>query len=208
MLAARAALGLSQAAAAEAAGVGFHQYRALERFDYAWRDAAQCAAAVAGFLALPLEQVMPEDMAGRALDSDRTVISECPQLAELARHCGRLLPAPADTVEMQDRDKQVRAGLLRLTTRQRQVMELLYGFDGAPGRTRETVGRILGISRSRVRQLECAALWLLQDNRTLQSVASPADRRGGGFVVAAATDADATQPRRRRCRPLSQPPRE
>ena len=45
-----------------------------------------------------------------------------------------------------------------LPDRERQVVELRYGLDGEKPRTLEQVGRTLGVTRERVRQLEAQAL--------------------------------------------------
>ncbi len=45
-----------------------------------------------------------------------------------------------------------------LPERERQVVELRYGLDGEKPRTLEQVGKTLGVTRERVRQLEARAL--------------------------------------------------
>ncbi|MBV8987665.1 MAG: hypothetical protein JO372_03795 [Solirubrobacterales bacterium] len=48
-----------------------------------------------------------------------------------------------------------------LTYRERRVLELRYGLDGAPPRTLAQVAQILDISRENVRQLERHAFEVL-----------------------------------------------
>ncbi|MBV9004434.1 MAG: hypothetical protein JO181_07225 [Solirubrobacterales bacterium] len=48
-----------------------------------------------------------------------------------------------------------------LTYRERRVLELRYGLDGAPPRTLAEVAQILDLSRESVRQLEHHALEVL-----------------------------------------------
>ena len=50
-----------------------------------------------------------------------------------------------------------------LSTRQRQVLELRFGFDGSPGRTLEAVGVHFGVSRERIRSIESKALSKLRN---------------------------------------------
>jgi RNA polymerase primary sigma factor len=60
------------------------------------------------------------------------------------------------------RRRAVREAVLRLPDRDRRVLELRFGFDG-PSTSLEQIGRELGMSRERVRQVERDALARLQD---------------------------------------------
>jgi RNA polymerase primary sigma factor len=55
------------------------------------------------------------------------------------------------------RSRRVADALARLGDTERRVLELRFGFDGEP-RTLEAIGKALGISRERIRQLETRAL--------------------------------------------------
>jgi RNA polymerase primary sigma factor len=69
-------------------------------------------------------------------------------------------PTAADPVEQADealRQRAVREALKTLPERERRVLELRFGFDGQQ-QALEAIGRELGITRERVRQLEDAAL--------------------------------------------------
>jgi RNA polymerase primary sigma factor len=52
--------------------------------------------------------------------------------------------------------------LSTLSHRERKVLELRYGLDGSDARTLEEVGRALGVTRERVRQIESRALMKLE----------------------------------------------
>lgn len=56
----------------------------------------------------------------------------------------------------------VRIALDSLPTRDRRVIELRYGFDGGDGHTLEEIGREIGVTRERVRQIEIRALEALR----------------------------------------------
>jgi RNA polymerase primary sigma factor len=88
---------------------------------------------------------------------------------------GELFPDPAATDPAEDVDdalrrSSVRRALERLPERERRLLELRYGFDGEPA-TLESIGRELGMSRERVRQVELEALARLEGE--LAGVVSP-----------------------------------
>jgi RNA polymerase primary sigma factor len=60
---------------------------------------------------------------------------------------------PAEEASENVRRQEVRQALRKLPERERRMVELRFGFDGEPV-SLEAIGRELGISRERVRQLE------------------------------------------------------
>jgi RNA polymerase primary sigma factor len=82
------------------------------------------------------------------------------------------LLADRETVDPDDealrrlRDHGVRRAVQTLPERERRVIELRFGFDGE-SRTLEQIGRELGITRERVRQLEANAFRMLADELEL-----------------------------------------
>jgi RNA polymerase primary sigma factor len=78
--------------------------------------------------------------------------------------------APATTeqhlLEGELRDSMRRA-MSRLPERQRTVLELRYGLDGAGPRSADMVAKLLAVSRQRVHQLERSALATLRATGTL-----------------------------------------
>jgi RNA polymerase primary sigma factor len=69
---------------------------------------------------------------------------------------------PEDEAADALRRRAVREAILRLPDRDRRVLELRFGFDGE-STSLEQIGRELGMSRERVRQVERDALARLQD---------------------------------------------
>ncbi len=68
---------------------------------------------------------------------------------------------PAEEAADAVRRSGVREALQRLPERERRLLELRYGFEGESA-TLEAIGRELGMSRERVRQVEVEALKLLE----------------------------------------------
>jgi RNA polymerase primary sigma factor len=68
---------------------------------------------------------------------------------------------PADEAAESLRRRSVRSAVATLPERERRIMELRFGFDGPPA-SLEQIGRELGITRERVRQLEAEAFRRLE----------------------------------------------
>ena len=65
----------------------------------------------------------------------------------------------------------VRQAVATLTDRERDVIELRFGLDGSDGASLEAIGRQLGLTRERVRQIETEALRKLSQNEDLADAA-------------------------------------
>ena len=72
-------------------------------------------------------------------------------------------PAPADTASQHLLGEELHRALAMLTPRERAVVTLRYGIGDGHSRTLLEVGKELGISRERVRQLEVVALMKLRN---------------------------------------------
>ncbi|MGI8911988.1 MAG: sigma-70 family RNA polymerase sigma factor [Rubrobacteraceae bacterium] len=112
---------------------------------------------IAAALEIPTHHVSEARQASRAVTSlDRPVGDERDTAF------GDLLasddPEPDETVEVSVRCSVVRHAIARLPEREREVLILRYGLDhGEPQALRE-IGRHLGITQERVRQIESRAL--------------------------------------------------
>lgn len=71
-------------------------------------------------------------------------------------------PAPAETASQHLLGEELHRALALLTSRERSVITLRYGIGDGHSRTLLEVGKELGISRERVRQLEVVALMKLR----------------------------------------------
>jgi RNA polymerase primary sigma factor len=79
-------------------------------------------------------------------------------------------PLPEETVEVRMRRQALRSALASLPEREREVVTLRYGIDGREPRTLEEIGRCLGLTRERVRQIELESLRRLALVREMQAV--------------------------------------
>ncbi|HEU5212445.1 MAG TPA: sigma-70 family RNA polymerase sigma factor [Gaiellaceae bacterium] len=79
-------------------------------------------------------------------------------------------PATEEEVEMSLRNKALVRALAALSERERNVIVLRYGLCGREPKTLEAIGRSLGFTRERVRQIEIAALERLGRLREMESV--------------------------------------
>ena len=80
-------------------------------------------------------------------------------------------PLPDEQVEVSLRCQALAEALNALAERERSVLVLRYGLDDAEPKTLEEIGRRLGLTRERVRQIETEALKRLARLREMESVA-------------------------------------
>jgi RNA polymerase primary sigma factor len=79
-------------------------------------------------------------------------------------------PLPEESVELELRSQALRVALTQLPDREQQVLRLRYGLDGLEPCTLEEIGRRLGLTRERVRQIELDSLKRLAAVREMQAV--------------------------------------
>jgi RNA polymerase primary sigma factor len=66
--------------------------------------------------------------------------------------------SPEESADASLRHEALTRALGRLPERKRQIIELRFGLDGGEPRNFETIGKLVGLTRERVRQLEAEAL--------------------------------------------------
>jgi RNA polymerase primary sigma factor len=81
-------------------------------------------------------------------------------------------PLPEERVELHLRSQALRQALSALPEREREVVILRYGIGGVEPKTLEEIGRRLGLTRERVRQIELDSLRHLASVREMQAVQS------------------------------------
>ncbi len=82
-------------------------------------------------------------------------------------------PLPEERVEGALRSQALAVALQALSDRERQVLVLRYGLVDEEPKTLEEIGRRLGLTRERVRQIELDSLRRLANLREMQMVAAP-----------------------------------
>ena len=82
---------------------------------------------------------------------------------------------PAEEVHVSLAENVVRRAVEALPDREREVVKLRYGMDGDPDpKSLEEIGRQLGLTRERVRQIESRALARLAERREVAALGEPA----------------------------------
>ena len=79
-------------------------------------------------------------------------------------------PLPEEQVELSLRSQALQQALGALGERERQVLVLRYGLADFEPKTLEEIGRRLGLTRERVRQIEVEALGLLAMDREISAL--------------------------------------
>ena len=120
---------------------------------------------------LPLKQYREVRNSARAVTSlDR------PIGAEGGASFGDLLPndqaTPEEEIEVSLERSVLKQALAELPDRERQVLQWRYGLNGANPASLEEIGRRLGLTRERVRQIEKVALKRLAEHREVGALAA------------------------------------
>src|SRR6266540_3052937 len=119
---------------------------------------------------LPLKQVREVQEAARAVTSlDRPVGTEGDaSLGDLV--AGQEAP-PEEELEISLRQDVLRRAIAELPDRERDVLKMRFGLNGDPDpQSLEAIGKTLGLTRERVRQIETEALSRLAVSRELDAL--------------------------------------
>jgi RNA polymerase primary sigma factor len=119
---------------------------------------------------LPLQQVVEVRRAARAVTSlDKPVGAE--EGAALGELMAGESPGPEEEVSVSLGLDTLREAVARLPERERDVVKMRYGLNGdVEPASLEEIGRRLGLTRERVRQLESAALERLAVQREIEAL--------------------------------------
>ncbi|MEP7334246.1 MAG: sigma-70 family RNA polymerase sigma factor [Actinomycetota bacterium] len=119
---------------------------------------------------LPVQQAREVRAAARASTSLDQPVGEGED-ATLGDFVAGDSPLPEDEVEITLRSQALAAALGVLPERDRTVLVLRYGLDDAEPKTLEEIGRRLGLTRERVRQIELESLKHLARLHEMEAVA-------------------------------------
>jgi RNA polymerase primary sigma factor len=119
---------------------------------------------------LPMKQVREVRNAARAVASLDRPVGE-----EDSASFGDLFASnelqPDEQVEVDLTEKALHEAIAELSEREQRILKLRYGLNGAEDpKSLEEIGRILGITRERVRQLEADALRRLAERREIAAL--------------------------------------
>ena len=118
---------------------------------------------------LPLQQAIEVRAAARASTSLDQPIGE-QEDAVFGDLVAGEEPLPDEVTEKRLQKEALDRALESLPERDRRVLELRYGLDGEEPHTLEHIGRRLGITRERVRQIEIESLSRLASLREIEAV--------------------------------------
>jgi RNA polymerase primary sigma factor len=123
---------------------------------------------------LPLKQVREVRHAARAVTSlDKPLGSESE--SSLGDVVAVETNGPEQEVHVSLAHDALHRAVAELPEREREVVKMRFGLNGDPDpQSLEQIGRELGLTRERVRQIERAALNLLAMNREIDAVGTPA----------------------------------
>jgi len=125
---------------------------------------------VADAAKLPVKQVREVRSAARAVASlDKPVgEDESASFGDLVASDER---TPDEQVEVELTERALHDAIAELSTREQEIINLRYGLSGAADpKSLEEIGRIMGITRERVRQLEKEALRRLAERREIAAI--------------------------------------
>src|SRR4051794_12476567 len=119
---------------------------------------------------LPVKQVREVRAAARAVASLDKPVGE-----DDSASYGDLFASPEaqpdEQVEVQLTEKALHEAVAELSDREQQILKLRYGLNGTEEpKSLEEIGRILGVTRERVRQLEAEALRRLAERREIAAL--------------------------------------
>jgi RNA polymerase primary sigma factor len=118
---------------------------------------------------LPLQQAIEVRAAARASTSLDQPVGEAED-AVFGDFVAGDGPLPEEQVEISLRSEALKEALAALSDREREVVVLRYGLADAEPKTLEEIGRRLGLTRERVRQIELDSLKRLASLREMESV--------------------------------------
>jgi RNA polymerase primary sigma factor len=153
--------------------VPVHVVERMQKMHHLWTQLARepTLEEIAHEAGLPLQQAIEVRAAARASTSLDQPIGE-QEDAVFGDLVAGEDPLPEEETERRLQKEALDRALDSLPERDRRVLELRYGLGGEEPHTLEHIGRRLGITRERVRQIEIESLSRLASLREIDAVAS------------------------------------
>jgi DNA-binding XRE family transcriptional regulator len=123
MIVARKEKGFSQRALADELSIPYHAVVGIERLDFSFSFALKHGRAIAEFLGLDIEDIVPSELVGERLPTDveKKAYCEAGKLAQ-AIEDRNMLPSPDDVIEAEDTRHQIRDAVNKLPEKRRLVL--------------------------------------------------------------------------------------
>src|SRR5262249_35378400 len=133
-------------------------------------------AARTGFAVQRVEQVLSMVQEPTSLDAPVGEDGDA-TLGDLVQSMDAVDPHAA--AEESELKRHVSAALSELTPREQRILCMRFGIGGSSDHTLEEVGKVFGVTRERIRQIEAKALGKLRGANAAQKLASFVGRSGG-----------------------------
>ena len=161
---ARESLGLTVKKAAEMIGVGYHTLCAIENLKCYPSEKIQqkeCDFYRNNGYFMVREDIFPSELSGvkaRKMIAEKEIPKE--NLVSLSYVNKKLLPVynPREELDSESLGEEIKKSLDTLARREAMVIKLRFGLDNREPLTLQEVGKIIGIDKERVRQIEARTL--------------------------------------------------
>lgn len=159
MIEARNALGLTQIECAKALGIGVWHWRMLEKFDFCKKRSYEMAVKAADFLCIPVDDILPEDLRGKKVDSTIVRYADVTplQLASVQDRAMQYLPNLSEGIEIEELKEKIDSVIHTLSERERIIITKQYGLD-CEEMSQTAIAKEMGVCHERIRQIEQRAM--------------------------------------------------
>ena len=159
----RESMGWSAPQMAEKIGVHYHVYIRYESLKTSPVSRYKCggwkesALKISGFFNVSPEEIWPEVI--QMVQQQRIQLKmDGPRALALANLEMKQLPSPDEFVEAAEMKTMVHAALVKLTPRERSILERRFGLTGKGSHTLEEISEADEVTRERIRQVEQHAM--------------------------------------------------
>lgn len=171
----REARGWNQAKLAKACGISLRDLFKFEKLDFNMRNAEEKAIKIAVITEISVDDILPEDLVGKTINTDLKVTKDVEVQALLSAKStnqNRLIEAsPDEMLSLQEGREALQSVLETLTFRERKILELKYGLNGNQSYSDLEIAKIFKLSHSRIGQIIQKGIRKLQHPKRLKTLA-------------------------------------